>query len=93
MSTRGALATMPVPLSALRNWALCARMTDGTANSEEAQKPLRTRTEPLCLPQHRAGLRQRPTSFGELHTGSVPMHPGAAMPRNHGAEGKFHEAT
>ena len=27
MSTRGALATMPFPSSALRNWALCARMT------------------------------------------------------------------
>jgi two-component system response regulator CpxR len=40
MSTRGALATMPVPLSALRNWALCARMTDGTANSEA--RPLKS---------------------------------------------------
>ena len=97
MSTRGALATMPFPSSALRNWALCARMTAAPRTADgrcpQASPPYVDRAPWSSIAWGR-GLRQRPTS-PEPHAGrvfTVASVPGTARPAWRGRR-EVYEAT
>jgi hypothetical protein len=92
MSTRGALATMPVPPSALRNWALCARMT---AAPRFAEGRCFHAAHSVCGRRHYVFHSPGPVcgngkSLREPHTGLCALE--QHDPWN-GVEGKFYAAT
>jgi len=89
MSTRGALATMPVSPSALRNWALCARTTAAPRKADGWQGHS-VRGQGLFVFHSSGPVRGNGQPLRELHTHSVLI--GAACPASRGRR-EVYEAT
>ncbi len=81
---------MPVPLSALRNWALCARMTDGTANSEARPSKATSYADGASLSSIAPGRSAATANLlrGAAHTSCAGI-PEQLAPKTAGQKGCF----